>query len=141
MLRFALPLLCLAAPAMAEMHEVRMLNRNDTGPMAYEPDHLSIAPGDTVKFLATSKGHNAASIDGMLPEGAQPFKGQINEEIKVTFDSPGRYGVKCSPHFAMGMVMLIDVGEASSPALPADLPPRAEKRFGEILARAGESRG
>src|SRR3546814_3672308 len=60
-MRLLLPLLLiLPTAALAETYEVKMLNRNMTGPMVYEPDHLSIAPGDTVKFLATDKGHNAA---------------------------------------------------------------------------------
>ncbi|HEY9536850.1 MAG TPA: pseudoazurin [Kiloniellaceae bacterium] len=116
-----------------------MLNRNMTGPMVYEPDHLSIAPGDTVKFLATDKGHNAAVIEGMLLDGAAVFKGNINEEVAVTLTAEGLYGVKCSPHFAMGMAMPIEVGAARAKATdrPEGLPSRAKTRFEEILLRAG----
>ncbi|MCE8472781.1 plastocyanin/azurin family copper-binding protein, partial [Rhodovulum sulfidophilum] len=73
----------------------------------------------------------------MLPAGAEPFKGQINEEIEVTLTEPGIYGIKCSPHFAMGMVMLIQVGAqpAAEADLPAGLPTRADKRLREIIAR------
>lgn len=79
-MRLLLPLLLiLPTAALAETYEVKMLNRNMTGPMVYEPDHLSIAPGDTVKFLATDKGHNAAVIEGMLLDGAAVLKGNINE--------------------------------------------------------------
>ena len=39
-----------------------------------------------------------------MPEGAKAFKGKINQEIAVTFDAPGTYGIKCAPHFGMGMV-------------------------------------
>ena len=131
-----LALLALSTPAFAEIHEVKMLNRGESGPMVYEPDHLVIQPGDTVKFRTTQASHNATSIDGMLPEGAAPFKGGINEEIELTLTVPGFYGVKCSPHFAMGMVMVIEVGEVTpDPALPDDLPARAKQRFEEILAR------
>lgn len=72
-------LLLAAAPAAAETFEVRMLNRGAAGPMVYEPDFLRVAPGDTVRFVAATSGHNAASIDGMAPGGAAPFKGRINE--------------------------------------------------------------
>ena len=71
-------LLLAALPAHAETFQVKMLNRNSTGPMVYEPEFLKVKPGDTVKFLATTNGHNAASIDGMLPAGAQPFKGKMD---------------------------------------------------------------
>ena len=133
-------LIALATPAMAEVHEVLMLNRNDTGGMVYQPDFLRIAPGDTVKFIATHPSHNAASIAGMLPEGAARFLGKINEEIAVTLTAQGTYGVKCSPHYTMGMVMLIEVGDGNpDPAtFPADMPPAARQRFSDILARISE---
>ena len=134
-------LLLAALPAQAETFQVKMLNRNSTGPMVYEPEFLKVKPGDTVKFLATTNGHNAASIDGMLPAGAQPFKGKINEEIEVTFTESGLYGVKCLPHYAMGMVMLIQVGDADPARMqvPDAVPARAKKRFAEIVARAQAS--
>lgn len=127
------------APAFAEMHEVKMLNRNASGPMVYEPDFLQIAPGDTVKFIKTTSGHNAATVEGMVPEGYEGFLGKINEEIEVTLDKEGFYGIKCSPHYGMGMVMVIRAGDSDLPAsFPADdVPPRAKKRFIEILERNG----
>lgn len=133
-----LALILLATPAFAEMHEVQMFNRSDNGPMIYEPSFLKIAPGDTVRFVPTQPSHNAATIEGMIPAGAQPFKSKINEDFSVTLTAPGSYGIKCSPHFAMGMVMLIEVGEASAPELPADLPARAKERFERILSANAE---
>lgn len=121
--------------ALAEVHEVKMLNRGEGGSMIYQPDFLHIAPGDSVKFIATHNSHNAASIPALLPEGAQAFKGKINEEIEVSFDVPGVYGIQCIPHLAMGMVMLIQVGEAAAPALPASLPKRASERLQQIIDR------
>lgn len=117
-----------------------MLNRGDEGAMVYAPAYLKVAPGDTVKFLASTKNHNAASIDGMIPEGAEPFKGKINEEIEVTFDVEGIYGIKCSPHYTMGMVMIIQVGErVATPAdLPEKLPGRAKKRMLEYMKSGGQ---
>lgn len=128
----------LATPLWAEVHEVKMLNRNASGAMVYEPDYLAIAPGDTVKFIATSVTHNAASIPGFLPDGAQAFKGRINEEIEVIFSVPGFYGIQCIPHYAMGMVMLIQVGErpASAASIPTQLPERVRQRFQQIVQRA-----
>lgn len=122
-------------PALAEVHEVKMLNRGAAGSMVYEPDYLRIAPGDTVKFIATQNGHNAASVPGLLPAGAEAFKGKINQQIEQTFSVPGLYGIQCIPHLAMGMVMLIQVGEpaAQPPDLPATLPKRAADRFSALL--------
>lgn len=135
----SLILLASLVPASAEMHEVKMLNRGAAGPMVYEPDFLAIAPGDKVKFLNASAGHNAATIDGMVPDGYPGFKGKLNEEIEVTLDQPGFFGIKCSPHVGMGMVMVIKVGDAELPAnfTQSEIPTRARKRFEEILTRAG----
>ena len=127
--------------AFAETHYVKMLNRNDTGPMPFEPDYLVVNPGDTVKFLATDRGHNASTIKDMIPEGGEKFVGKINQEIEVTLDAPGIWGIKCSPHYTMGMVMLIQVGD--TPATEADLssklPKKARQRMEEILARQAAS--
>lgn len=131
----------LAAPAAAETIEIRMLNRGQHGSMVFEPDHIELKPGDTLQFRASDRSHNAASIDGMAPEGFAGFKGKIDQEIAVTFDKPGYYGIKCSPHFGMGMVMLVRVGAAPMPEgfRDVEMPERARKRFDEILARAKPS--
>lgn len=124
--------------AMAETFEVKMLNRGEKGPMVFEPDFLEIAPGDRVRFVPTHKSHNAATIDGMVPEGFEGFKSRINEEFETGFEQPGFYGIKCSPHYGMGMVMLIKVGEATLPDSykTVDVPGRAKPRFEEFFERA-----
>ncbi|MGR3994988.1 pseudoazurin [Pseudomonas sp. 1121_17] len=127
-------LLCstlLAPLAHAEVHEVKMLNRGSDGAMVYEPDHLRIAPGDSVRFVPTMSGHNAATLAELLPAGAEAFKSKLNQPHEQQFSVPGLYGIQCIPHLGMGMVMLIQVGEpaADLPALPATLPPRAKARL------------
>lgn len=54
------------APAAAETFKVEMRNRGEKGSMVFEPDFLALKPGDRIKFIATHKSHNAASIDGMF---------------------------------------------------------------------------
>ncbi|CAN0583947.1 unnamed protein product [Ectocarpus sp. 12 AP-2014] len=131
-----LPLAALAETQAPQTHTVEMLNRDDSGPMPFAPGYLVIQPGDTVKFLATHAGHNSATIEGMLPEGGKAFFGNINEEIEVTLNEEGIWGIKCSPHYTMGMVMLIQVGDiaATEDDLPDDLPPAARQRFLDILS-------
>jgi pseudoazurin len=46
----------------------------------------------------------------MFKVDATPFAGKSGEDVAVTFDKPGAYGVKCSPHYGMSMVALIVVG-------------------------------
>lgn len=52
-----------------------MLNKgSDVAVMMFEPALVKIAPGDTVKFVPTDKGHNAESTKVMLPDGATLFQ-------------------------------------------------------------------
>ena len=107
----AFAVLMSASMTLAAEVEVKMLNKGAEGLMVFEPALVKIAPGDTVKFVASDKSHNAETIKNMLPEGAAPFAGKMNEDVAVTFDKPGVYGVKCMPHYAMGMVALVVVGK------------------------------
>jgi pseudoazurin len=131
----ALAVLALAAPGMAAEVEVKMLNKGAEGPMVFEPSLVEIAPGDTVKFLPTDKGHNAETIKGMLPEGVQPFVGKMGQEVTVTFDKPGVYGYRCKPHYGMGMVGLVVVGDAGNAdaAKAVTHPGRAKQIFAKLF--------
>ncbi len=122
--------------AYAETFEVQMLNVGSDGErMVFEPAFVQAAAGDTIKFIATDRGHNAELNDGMFPEGAEQFAGRINEEIEVTLDVEGVYGVICKPHFSMGMVMVIAVGDADAPEtfLEGRVPRGAKARFEDLL--------
>ncbi|MEM7170327.1 MAG: pseudoazurin [Pseudomonadota bacterium] len=124
-------LLLFPTDAFAEVYNVQMLNRNDVGAMVYEPGYLKISPGDTVKFIASKPGHNAASIDSLWPEAVETFRGKINEEIEIKFEKEGIYGIKCTPHLSVGMVMIIQVGDerAKPEQIPDDMPRRAKERL------------
>src|SRR6266700_4479544 len=91
--------MAMAGAACAAEVEVKMLNKGTEGLMVFEPALIKVAPGDTVKFVATDKGHNAETIKGMLPEGAATFAGKSGEDIAVKLDQAGIYGVKCAPHY------------------------------------------
>lgn len=125
-----------ALPANAAEVEVHMLNKGEKGTMVFEPEFVRIAPGDTVKFVPTDKGHNAESIDGMYPEGFEPFKGQLGKEVDVTFDKEGVYGVRCKPHFGLGMVMLVEVGAPvnEDAAKAAKAPRKAKEKLEQLFA-------
>jgi pseudoazurin len=118
--------------------EVKMLNKGADGLMVFEPNLVKIAPGDTVHFVPADKGHDVESIDGMIPAGATPFKSEISKELTVKFEQSGVYGFKCRPHYGMGMVGLIVVGEPVNKAEAAAVEQKGkakqkfEKLFGEI---------
>ncbi|MBJ6127419.1 pseudoazurin [Microvirga splendida] len=115
--------------------EVKMLNKGTEGVMVFEPAFVKINPGDTVKFLASDKGHNVETIDTMVPEGGKTFVGKMNEEVSVTFDKPGVYGYKCKPHYGMGMVGMIVVGDAANAdqAKAATHPGKAKQVFANLF--------
>jgi len=125
----------LASTAQAADVTVQMLNKGPTGMMTFSPTLVKIAPGDTVHFVATDKGHNVESIDGMAPEGAQPFAGKMNEGLDVKFDKEGLYGFRCKPHYGMGMVGLIVVGKAANEdaAKAVQHPGMAKKAFAKLF--------
>lgn len=126
----AIILAATAGAAAASEIEVRMLNKGEAGSMVFEPATVQAAPGDTIRFVPTDKSHNVEAIKGMLPDGVEPFKSKMNEEFVLTLAEPGVYGVKCSPHVSMGMVALIQAGDA-----PANL--EAAKSV-KLPAKAGE---
>lgn len=129
----------LAQSAWAATVEVKMLNRDSDGNiMVFEPAFVRISPGDTVHFVATDKSHDVVSIAGMIPDGAAPFAGQINQDLTVTFDKAGIYAYRCKPHYGMGMVGLVVVGApANEPAIKAalntDVPNLAKARLTKLL--------
>ncbi len=125
-----------ASPASAKDHIVKMLNKGSAGAMVFEPAVTKIAPGDTVTFVAADKGHNAESLMGMLPPGATPFKGKMSQNLTVKFAKPGTYGFKCLPHYGMGMVGAVIVGNGAPNASQAKMssnPPKAKQVFARIL--------
>ena len=133
-------ILALALPAAAANFEVHVLNKGAEGAMVFEPAFVKVAPGDTVTFIPTDKGHNVETIKDMIPEGAQAFKSKMNETYKVTFDKPGAYGVKCTPHVGMGMVGLVTVGDAPAnldAVKTGKLPKKARERMDAAIAGLG----
>ena len=118
--------------ALAETHEVLMLNKDPENKKlrnVFIPAVLKIKAGDTVKFISKQKGHNTESMKGMIPEGAEKWKSKISKDFEITFDKPGIYGYRCTPHYTLGMVgILIVDGEGWDANLEAA---RAVKQRGK----------
>ena len=113
----------LGAPLFAEshsegpvVHEVQMLNadpENKRERQVFVPDIVRAMPGDTIRFIAADRGHNAEVNKKMMPEGGTEWAGRINSDVEVTIDVDGAYGYVCKPHASAGMVGLILVGDVS----------------------------
>ena len=68
------------------VHEVMMYSKDPADTkrkMVFTPDILEVNAGDVVKFVSAQKSHNSASIKGMLPEGAEKWKGRINKDVEI----------------------------------------------------------
>lgn len=129
-----------------ETHVVKMLNKDPDNPRnrnVFVPAIVYAKPGDTIKFEPTDSGHNAQTIKGMLPDGAEAFKSKILRKgrpaYEVVVQKPGVYGYKCLPHYALGMVGLIvvegeGVEESLEKAKAVKQRGRAKKNFEAIFA-------
>ncbi|MEM8775699.1 MAG: pseudoazurin [Pseudomonadota bacterium] len=132
----------------AASHQVEMLNKDpddSKARMVFKPNLVVIQPGDTVSFVGTDRGHNCEIIEGMIPDGAEGWKGKINDDVEVTLDVPGFYGVKCTPHVGQGMVGLVVVqGDGMMDNLEAAQGVKqrgqAKKRF-QAIWEAAEAEG
>ena len=129
-----------------ETLQVEMLNRHpeERANMVFYPEIIVAQPGDTLQFVATDRGHNTVSVDGMLPEGVEEWRGRINEEIELTLDVPGFYGYVCQPHVSMGMAGIIVVeGEGKMDNYEAakavtHRPRRLQEKFDALFAQIEE---
>lgn len=112
-LRGAILALAMASTsALAADHEVKMLNQGKDGMMTFEPGFLNVAAGDTVTFLPTDMAHNTHSV--LSPAEGATWNGSMGEKITVTLNKEGVYLYQCDPHLPLGMVGVIQVGEASN---------------------------
>lgn len=102
----------LSFSAIAAEHKVEMKNNGEDGMMVFEPGYLKVDPGDTVEFVSVDPTHNSTSVH--VPKGAEKWTGEISKSITVTLDQEGVYVYKCTPHALMGMVGVIQVGNATN---------------------------
>jgi pseudoazurin len=131
-----------AGGATAAEVEVKMLNKGAEGLMVFEPALVKIAPGDSVKFVSTDKGHNAETVKGMFPDGGTTFVGKMGEDVAVKFDQAGIYGVKCAPHYGMGMVAMVVVGTPANEEQAKAIPQtgKAKQVFATLFERLAANR-
>jgi pseudoazurin len=127
-----------AAPAKTIV--VEMKDSGPEGAMVFVPSFIKAMPGDTIRFVPTNPVHNAELIPTMVPAGVGPAKGAIGKQFDLVVTAPGVYGIKCAPHYSLGMVALVQVGNGPSANLAAartvKLAPFAMKRMTSYLAKA-----
>ena len=99
----------LSFTAQAAHYDIKMLNSNSEGSMVFEPGYLKVQPGDTVTFRPENKSHFVHSK--AIPEGAQKFQSEEDQELTITLDKEGVYVYSCPVHRSMNMNGVIQVGD------------------------------
>jgi len=77
---------------------------------SFSPNILFINPGDTVQWENMII-HDSVSMEGLIPEGAEPWVFKLGQNGAVTLTVEGVYIYKCNPHYPLGMVAAIIVGK------------------------------
>lgn len=137
MKKLAFLFLALSGSAFAANHEIQMLNSNEHGSMMFEPMVLKANVGDTVTFKAVNKSHFVKSQ--AVPEGAEKFASEEDQEITITLNKEGLYVYTCPVHRSMNMNGIIQVGNDLSNRDKAekavlDLEKKAMSNKGRLLA-------
>lgn len=95
------------------------------GRLVFEPETVTVAPGETVTWSFDSPGHNVSGRPGdsdlvALPAGAEPYATYgpdqsplrlvpSGERFEHQFTVPGTYVYVCVPHERAGMVGRVNV--------------------------------
>ena len=99
----------------AENFDVKMVNADASGQvMVFDPPFIKANVGDTVTFLPTDMLHNSQSVPGLIPSSANSWNGAMNEKITVELNVEGVYVYQCTPHIALGMIGVIQVGSPTN---------------------------
>ena len=108
-------LILLTSFVSAENFDIKMVNADASGQvMVFDPPFIKANIGDTVTFLPTDMLHNSQSVPGLIPSSASSWNGAMNEKITIELNTEGVYVYQCTPHIALGMIGVIQVGEATN---------------------------
>ena len=88
------------------------------GSRAFETPILYVAEGDRVHF-SNMNSHNSVSVEGLIPDGATPWAGDMGENVAPGLEKAGIYSYVCAPHIGFGMVGVIVVGDVSADDIAA----------------------
>jgi pseudoazurin len=77
---------------------------------SFSPNILFINPGDTVQWTNMTI-HDSVSMEGLIPDGAEPWVFKLGQNGAVTLTEEGVYIYLCNPHYPLGMVAAIIVGK------------------------------
>jgi plastocyanin len=104
-----------ASPASAETVTIKM--GGDNGTLVFQPDKVTVKPGDTVKWVINKvPPHNIVFNDAAIPGNDKALAKSLSHpqlemtpgqgiELTIPKDAaPGEYNYFCAPHRSAGMV-------------------------------------
>ncbi len=109
-----------ASPASAETYTVKM--GGDNGMLVFQPDKLTVKPGDTVKWVINKVPPHNIMFDASSFGGDKALAKSLSHpqlemtpgsgyELTIPKDlAPGEYTYYCDPHRSAGMVGKLIVG-------------------------------
>ena len=102
---------------------------------SHNPGDLVLRPATELSALLTSGEVSPVELTQAFIDRAKRYA-RLNAYI--TLDEEGVYGIKCTPHYAMGMVALIEVGEATNleDAKAVKQTGKAKEVFAELLGQS-----
>lgn len=97
----------IATQAQAKTHVV------EARPTSFDPEVVFIEPGDTVawKNMISHNTNSMGDEQGLIPEQAENWVSDLNQNYHRQFSVEGVYIYKCDPHYSLGMVGAIVVGK------------------------------
>ena len=88
-------------------YQVTMNSKDSLGNrLVFDKEIISISSGDSVTWIPVDKGHNIEMVSS--PNNLK-FRSSPGKEVTITFEVPGIYYYRCTPHKSAGMIGLIIV--------------------------------
>ena len=82
---------------------------SEEGFLVFQPERLTIAAGERVRFEVRGLGPHNLIVAGHPEWSHEPLSFVVGETWDQVFDTPGRYAIWCEPHRAAGMTGEITV--------------------------------
>jgi len=87
---------------------------SEEGFLVFQPERLTIAAGERVRFEVGGLGPHNLIVDSHPEWSHEPLSFVVGESWDQQFDTPGRYAIWCEPHRAAGMTGEINVVAAEN---------------------------
>lgn len=126
----------MSVAAQASDWQIKMLNYGEAGSMVFEPSYVHAQVGDTVTFVPTQSGHNAKSY--IVPDNAAAWSSLLNQSYTLKLEQEGVHLYYCPPHLMMGMIGIIQVGDAVNAEKVASKYPRLRSKIALSPEQADE---